>query len=586
MPVDPHWLRPGWLWLLPLLALVIWLILRRQRQERRWEDLVDAPLRELVLTPGAGARPRVLLALVAVGWLLVAAALAGPAWQLASRPVFRIEHPRVLLLDLSASMQAQDIAPSRLARARFEVMDLLRGTDEGQFALIAFGAEPFLIAPLTTDAGTIVEQVPLLAPEVLPVTGERRTDLALDMAGVLLRRSAATGGDVLLVTDGVGALAETVAAAGALRAAGHRVSVLALSTHPDFAAVAAAGGGIVVASRADDLDTARLLALQDERRIDAAGRQVSVDRQWRDDGPWLLLLALPLAALAFRRGWLGVLPLALLLTPPPPVVASPWAELWLRPEQRALREAAAGELERALAGIDDPRWRAALRYRGGDYAGALDDLSGLTGAEAHYNRGNALARLGRYDAALAEYDAALALVPEHADAEHNRRLLLGLMREPESARLQGGADNDAMQGAEPGAGAAETGVGEAGQAGAEAGTSDPSALDGGGASAGSPGADGPAGAAPAPSVLPEASQQRDGAAATAADSAGSSGALGEPVGGRGLSGDTEDPGADAELPSADAVADGYLLQQVPDDPGRLLRERLMLQYLRRHGELH
>jgi Ca-activated chloride channel homolog len=585
MPVDPHWLRPGWLWLLPLLALVIWLILRRQRQERRWEDLVDAPLRELVLTPGAGARPRVLLALVAVGWLLVAAALAGPAWQLASRPVFRIEHPRVLLLDLSASMQAQDIAPSRLARARFEVMDLLRGTDEGQFALIAFGAEPFLIAPLTTDAGTIVEQVPLLAPEVLPLTGERRTDLALDMAGVLLRRSAAAGGDVLLVTDGVSTLAETVAAAGALRAAGHRVSVLALSTHPDFAAVAAAGGGIVVTSRADDLDTARLLALQDERRIDAAGRQVSVERQWRDDGPWLLLLALPLAALAFRRGWLGVLPLALLLTPPP-AAASPWAELWLRPEQRALREAAAGELERALAGIDDPRWRAALRYRGGDYAGALDDLSGLTGAEAHYNRGNALARLGRYDAALAEYDAALALVPEHADAEHNRRLLLGLMREPESARLQGGADNDAMQGAEPGAGAAETGVGEAGQAGAEAGTSDPSALDGGGASAGSPGADGPAGAAPAPSVLPEASQQRDGAAATAADSAGSSGALGEPVGGRGLSGDTEDPGADAELPSADAVADGYLLQQVPDDPGRLLRERLMLQYLRRHGELH
>jgi Ca-activated chloride channel family protein len=601
VPVDPHWLRPAWLWLLPLIALLLILLVRRLRHERRWEDLVDAPLRAFVLTPARGLQPRLAMALLAAAWLLLVVALAGPAWQLAKRPVFRIEHPRVLLLDLSPSMRAADLLPSRLARARFEVMDLLRSADEGQFALVAFSAEPFLIAPLTTDAGTILEQVPLLDPEVLPVSGERRTDLALEMATRLLSRSSATGGDVLLITDGVGAGAEARAAAAALGAAGHRVSVLALAAHPDFAALAAAGGGIVVDAEIAGGDTARLLALQGRRRVDA-GRQVSVDRQWRDDGPWLLLLALPLAAFAFRRGWIGLLPLALVLTPPAPVAASSWTALWLRPEQRALRDAEAGHLERALSGIEDARWRAALHYRAGDYDGALAELKGIDGAEAHYNRGNVLARLGRHDAAVAEYEAALALVPDHADAEHNRRLLLDLMRTPRPAAFVSGDTDDA-------AGDEEAEVDHAGVGDATAGSADRARSGQGHANV--PPTEAADAVAEPPPLGADASAQRSG---TGSLPGGRTAGPGDPAeasqqrweapkaltGSAPLATPEVDEGAQepgvAGVTPADAAGDpqrpetsttdAYLLRQVPDDPAGLLRERLMLQYLRRHGQLH
>jgi Ca-activated chloride channel family protein len=275
--------------------------------------------------------------------------------------------------------------------------------------------------------------------------------------------------------------------------------------------------------------------------------------------------------------------------------------------------------------VDGSRWRAALYYRAGDYAGALAALSGETGAEAHYNRGNVLARLGRFEDAVGEYDAALALQPEHADARHNRRLVLDLMESPAEARAAAGGDAAAGQGRDDtGAGSGTGGLGAVG--GAEA--------SGGGDSVVT--SQVPAGRGASTSVLGAAAGQSDETDATTAtvqhsvparearldvrtaqeSAAGSpgrspplnppanevpTGALGAKtgrggIGALGVGGEAppaHEDGATPALTAAEegadgghATADAYLLQQVPDDPGRLLRERLMLQYLRRHGELH
>jgi hypothetical protein len=258
-----------------------------------------------------------------------------------------------------------------LQRARFEIMDLLRGADEGQIALIGYGAEPFVIAPLTTDAATIIEQVPVLAPDLLPLTGPGRVDLALDMAAGLLRPSGAAQGDVILVAGGLPGPDAALEAAARLRADGHRLSVLAVANVPAFAQLASAGGGLLLPARADGLDTDRLLALAGKRVPTPSGDRIITDAQWRDEGYWLLLLLLPIAALAFRRGWLGLLPLALLLNPPSLAQAWSWQDLWLRPEQQALRMLADGHLSAVDERFDDPRWRAAAFYRAGRYRQAL-----------------------------------------------------------------------------------------------------------------------------------------------------------------------------------------------------------------------
>jgi Ca-activated chloride channel family protein len=614
-------LRPQWLLaLLPLAAL--WGVLAlRARRARRWEDLVDDHLQDAVLSGDIDAGRRLPMILLGFVWFLLVAALAGPTWQRELRPVYRIEQARVLMLDLSPSMDRVDAGSSRLERARFEVMDLLRAADEGQVALIGYGAEPFLISPLTSDAEIILEQVPLLAPDLLPVSGVRRTDLALDMAAALLRRSGAAGGDVVLISDELepprpgGDTDEdrVLAAAERLNDMGHRLSVLAMAGTGPFGELVETGGGMLVQSRIDDQDTARLIALQAGGRRVGSGERIADAGQRRDAGVWLLLLVLPLAALAFRSGWLGLLPIALCLLPPAPAQALSWNDLWLRPEQQAWRALEQGHAKQAGERFDDPRWRAAAHYRAGDYARALAELSGLQGAEAHYNRGNVLARLRRYDAAITEYDAALLIDPEHHDARDNRELLQTLLRtesdppetevinageEPESADggnhgetdgdgtdvgpVDGGPAGD-PDGSMGSAGVSAVPVGADGQDGISAGTGTDSeigtdssvAQDGDAADTGAEQRPATAGDQSTPVFQDRARQQSLVAADGDSDATIETGAPAMLADGG--QGPLDDPAA--------AAAIDYLLRQVPDDPARLLRERLMLQYLRRHGQL-
>ena len=475
---DFHFLRPAWLLALIPLALLLWRLLRADSEGSAWRGVVDAHLLPALLSFDEGVvRPRPLV-LLGLGWLLMVLALAGPTWQRLPQPLYEARQFRVIALDLSPSMNATDLAPSRLARARFEVLDLLRQSEEGQTALLAYGAEPFVVAPLTTDVATIAAQVPSLDTGLLPVQGPRRTDLVLDSAAGLLHQADAPDGQVILVTDGLDHADAAVAAAGRLAADGYRVFVLGVGTDrggpvagPDggllkdeqgvirlprldveaLRRLADAGGGRYVGATPDDRDMDALKPGGVSRSGDKADPQQSEADQWREAGPWLLLLLLPLAALAFRRGWVGPLLLLLWLAPPPDAYALGWDDLWLRPDQRAARLMEKGQASEAAQLFDRPDWRAAAQYQADDYAQAVQSLQGLPGAESDYNRGNALARLGQLDDALAAYDRVLAQAPDHADARHNRDLVQRLL--DQRRQQEGQAERrDADQGEQGGEG--------------------------------------------------------------------------------------------------------------------------------------
>ena len=484
MPFDLHFLRP--LWFLALLPLpwLLWRLARVNPGAEAWRGLVDAHLlAHLLVEEGARARrlPRVLLTL---GWLLGVTALAGPVWERLPAPLYQAQAQRVIILDLSPDMDAQDLTPSRLARARFEILDLLAAAAEGETALLAYGAEPFVVSPLTQDAATIAAQVPDLETALLPVRGPKRTDLALEAAGDLLKRSGSPEGDIILVTADPERPEAVRSQVARLRDQGYRTSVLGLGTEkgapvpraegglqaddqggirltrlkPDLLQdIATAGGGRYVSLAADDSDTRALLP---EARLDVAGRELEVDArpdaqadQWREEGPWLLLALLPLAALAFRRGWLSPLVLLVFLLPPPPAEALGWEDLWWRADQQGARALAAGDPRQAAERFSRPDWRAAAQYESGAYDQTLETLKDQAGAEAAYNRGNALARAGKLQEAIAEYDRALAEVPGHADAQHNRELLQRLrdQQQPpppssESESKEGGQSQDGQAG--------------------------------------------------------------------------------------------------------------------------------------------
>ena len=123
---DFHFLRPLWLLGLPLGPLLAWNLWRRLQVGVQWREVCDPHLLEHLLVAPAATRRRLPYWIVTAATTLALVALAGPAWERLEQPVYRTLNARVVVLDLSRSMDATDYLPSRLTRARFKVVDILR----------------------------------------------------------------------------------------------------------------------------------------------------------------------------------------------------------------------------------------------------------------------------------------------------------------------------------------------------------------------------------------------------------------------------------------------------------------------------
>lgn len=119
--------------------------------------------------------------------------------------------------------------------------------------------------------------------------------------------------------------------------------------------------------------------------------------------------------------------------------AALWSDLWRTPDQQGQALLDAGEPAAAAARFRDPRRRAYADLQAGRNAQAAKLLAPFTDVASEYNRGNALARSGQLQAALAAYDAALKQAPRDADIRHNRDLVERALRhQPPSAQSSSG----------------------------------------------------------------------------------------------------------------------------------------------------
>ena len=473
MPEAFHFQQPMWFLALLPLVLLVWQLRGDGSTDSAWRRVCDANLLPYLLINPQRGESRLPLWLLAGGWLIAVIALADPVWEKQPQPVFRTEEARVVVLDLSRSMSSSDLKPSRLERARYKIEDVLRRSEEGQVGLVVFAGDAFVVTPLTQDTRTITELLKSLEPGIMPVQGSR-VDLGLRKAGELLTQAGAGRGEILLVTDGYEG-SQAIDAARDLRRQGYTVSVLGVGTTQgaplsdgaggfvhdgkgaivvprldaaSLRALATAGGGRYATITGNGADLKALLTPltpQLDSKVKQTGLQTDA---WRSRGPWLVVLLLPFAALAFRRGWLlGVILLvAATAIPPQPAMASTWDDLWTRRDQQAAQALAAGEHARAAQLATDPRQRGTAQYRAGKYEAALEDFKQATGPDAAYNQGNALARLGHYKEAIAAYDQALAAQPNMEDAQHNKAAVEALLREQEKQKQQQQQQQQGQQG--------------------------------------------------------------------------------------------------------------------------------------------
>ncbi|HEX5056315.1 MAG TPA: VWA domain-containing protein [Gammaproteobacteria bacterium] len=470
MMSEFHFIRPLWLLaLLPCGALLAWYYLRR-RHQGLWTGYVEPQLWPHVLAGFDETRRLRPLLLTAFAATLCVLALAGPAWQRQPQPVFRNQSALVIVLDLSSSMDSQDIKPSRLQRARQKLLDVLERRREGQTALVVYAGAAFAVTPLTDDVNTIRGQVADLETRLMPAQGER-ADLAVEKTLELLAQGGVQRGHVLIITDHIDT-DRFESARDRLLGAGHGLSILGVGT-PEGAPVPLPNGGFLKDSNGaivvpklnesglrslapyrritvDDKDIDYLLPDSNPELLADQGEETGLKTDtWRDEGPWLLLPLLLLSVLAFRRGLLlwSCLPLYLLTLPwAQPAHAFSWRDLWLNDNQQAKRAFDAQQYENAQQRFEDPEWRAASAYRRGDYEQAAQALAATRTADGLYNRGNALAQLGKVEAAIASYNAALEQNPQHEDARHNRDLLLQQQKQqPQNQNGQSGQQQNPQQ---------------------------------------------------------------------------------------------------------------------------------------------
>ncbi len=441
-----HVIRPYWiLALLPALVVLV-LMLRNKLSRGSWTDVCDAALLPFLLQEKAVSQSPWPMIVGFLATFLAIIALAGPTWQRIPSPVFRNDSALVIALDLSRSMDANDIKPSRLTRARYKITDILKKRKDGQTALLVYAGDAFTVTPLTDDTNTIDSQLTALTTDIMPSAGNN-TPLALRRAVEMFRRAGLQKGQILLVTDEID-IEKTLSAARDLD--NYQLSILGVGTTDgapipmseggflkdnlgnivipklnvsELSDLARAGHGIYETIKSDDADIDTFIAHFDSNieRQGIENNNLMLD-QWDEKGPWLLLLVLPLAALLFRRGLLCI-GLLLILPFPKNSYALEWQDLWRTKDQQGQQAYQEKDYKKAAEQFKNSDWQAAAHYKAGEYEQALQKLQDSNGPANAYNKGNALAQTGQLEQAINAYEQALKLDPNNTDAKYNKALV-------------------------------------------------------------------------------------------------------------------------------------------------------------------
>ncbi len=589
-----HLLRPWWLLALLPAVWLTWRSWRIQNSQSDWSNVVDAALLPHLLDNDQSPRRRYWPLLLLTAWIIATLAISGPAWKKQPQPLYMQASALVILLDLSRSMDANDITPSRLTHARHKILDILAQRKEGQTGLVVYTDHAYVVSPLTDDNRTIANLVPALSSDIMPSQGSRLS-VAIQRANKLLDDAGFQAAQLLVISDGVSdehayTLAQQLAEksrtlsvlavgnrqgspipleSGGFLKDNHGAIVISKADHPSLQRLAAAGAGRYAPLRYDESDLEILFpTTQQPLNAGRESEQQQSQQQWRDEGVWLLFPLLIIGAFSFRRGWLFSVLFCALLLPPQVSYALEWNNLWQSRDQQAAKAMQQQQFPQAAEQFDDPLWRATALYRAGEYSQAAALFGQQNSADSLYNRGNALAKSGNFPEAIKAYEAALKQNPDHQDSQFNLQLLQSLMEQQQQQDQPSNSDQQDDQG--------EQQAGESTQQG-EQGEPQSQPGDASGESSGEP--------QPPESATEQPPSESAQNSAEQQDVSEQSEASEQPQQSETETAESDQPHSEAS-PQSELETEGeehaqYLqqwLRRIPDDPGGLLRRKFEQQH--------
>lgn len=442
-----HFLRPWWLLaLLPMFFTLRYLWLANN-PVGQWEKVIAQPLLKVMLvTQGRASwfNPVSLsLLLVFIGVI----AVAGPTWKQQSSPFSEDIAALVIALDVSSSMEQEDVQPSRLQRAKQKIHDLLVLRAGGRVGLIVYAGSAHSVIPLTNDTDVINNFLSAITPEIMPRRG-KFPEKALPIAQQMLADTPVPG-TILMVGDGISARTQTDFSQYFSKQQ-HQLLVLGI------------GRDEMVEGGEDSflpLETKALTKLANKNKgyyqplslnkydVQQLNRRINShivivedgSRPWVDAGYYLIYPLALIMLLWFRRGWTLhwciFLVFSSALISPSPVMASDsffadrFMTLWLTPDQQGRYYLEKGDYKTAATKFENIAWRGIAYYRAENFKAAQEMFSRIETAEGYFNLANAQAHGRHYVLAVKTYNQLLKIKPEHKEARKNRDKIQSIIDE-------------------------------------------------------------------------------------------------------------------------------------------------------------
>ena len=450
-----HFLRPQWLWLLLTAPVIYFSFHIRDDVRARWKRYIEPDLLDhLIVARKRGWRVRP-IHMICLFIILGAVAIAGPTWKREQPPFTEDKAPLVIALDLSQTMDAIDLNPTRLERAKLKLRDLLKLRNGGRTALFVYAGSTHMVLPFTTDFSLFDLYLSSLATSLMPREGKDSAQALAAISDFL--KDEPVPGTILFVTDGIESHAVPAfrqftaqkdnqnsilvmgvgtSGGGPIRIADNRfltdsfgrriytkldVNALRSLSHIDIPAT-------TLTLNDDDIGWVQRGV---QHHLNAVEQQSSKMR-WIDEGYWITIPLAAIAVLWFRKGWtvrwVSAMLACLFVAPSSHAQSSfTWIDLWLTHDQQGRYYYEHGDFQKAADKFEDPLWKGLSFARGGDYENALNTFALVDSAEAWYNQGNVLAHLGKYPEAVQAYQQALARRQPWPEAQDNLSLVESLI---------------------------------------------------------------------------------------------------------------------------------------------------------------
>lgn len=419
-----HFIRPVALWAIPIvlfIGLLTWLV---QNEDGKWKHLIAPHLRRHMFSNGNNASFWFPLTTFLMIGVLFSLALAGPTWKQVEVPGVKTTANMVILLDTSWSMMTEDISPNRLERAKLKINDLVDANPCSGLSLFVYAGTPHAVLPNTTDYALIKHSTEFLTSGMMPVLGSDLSMAMVMMDSVFDRFDAPS--TLFLITDGI-SVDDLPSVEQFIKNSDHKIELLCMASpnggeipgfrpssmlKDDFGDVVRSVPDMNVISRLEGYDQFNnnplTLDKSDVASIAARMRRnlvfeldgERIEDQWQDAGVFLLIPALLLSLLFFRKGfmiqWCLIIACSICYSCSPD---DKMASLWYSPDYRGQLLEDEGSYLAAAEAYENIQRKAVAFYKAGDFVAAAALFEQDSSVNGQYNLGLSLTKLGRFEEA-------------------------------------------------------------------------------------------------------------------------------------------------------------------------------------------